>query len=86
MKTANLSKEANEAEKLDDTYSVYYRDMSSQEAQVAMQDCTPIAYDILEPTPITYGWTQSAVIFNPKDYSGSQLNEIGDDVIIPKDC
>ena len=54
MKTANLSKEAHEVEKLDDTYSVCCKDMSSQEAQIVMQDCAPIEYDILEPTPAVY--------------------------------
>lgn len=86
IKTSNLSKEANEVEKLDDTYSVCCRDMSSQEAQIVMQDCTPIEYDILEPTPIVYWWTQSDIIFDPKDYSWSQINEISNDVIIPQGC
>ena len=55
MKTANiLSKETHEVEKLDDTYSVCCKDMSSQEAQIVMQDCAPIEYDILEPTPAVY--------------------------------
>lgn len=86
-KTDNiLSKETHEVEKLDDTYTVYCRDVSSQEAQIVMQDCTPIEYDILEPTPMVYSWTQSDIIFNPEDYSGSQINEISNDVIIPKGC
>lgn len=86
-KTGNLlSKETHEVEKLDDTYTVCCRDMSSQEAQVVMQDCTPIERDILEPTPVVLWWTQSDIVFNPKDYSWSQINEIGNDVIIPSGC